>query len=167
MSAEEFIKKWVSAINYLGLPSVGIHRNWDKIEAGSKVIQYSGRDAWNKIFDFTTPWFKNPKTFKYIINNNDPDYRGIVLEEIINGKIQRMATQGLPDPQFCAFADSVERITILGDGNHRFLNCNFLISLGRNFDSDINNTELDVIRLDNFNEVIEPQKIWKENYNLT
>ena len=71
MSAEEFIKKWRSAINYLGLSSVGIHCDWDKISLESRTASYYSEDAWSRIYGFVTPWFKAPKTFKEIIDSND------------------------------------------------------------------------------------------------
>lgn len=168
MTANEFIQKWSNAINYLGLPSVGIHKNWNKITQESIVRQFQGNDAWEKIYETTPPWYKAPKTFKELINDNDINYRKEIINEIINGKIQRFAIQGLGDPMFCAFANHDGSFILLGDGNHRFLDCSFLKNLGKDFSDDISKTSLDIIYLENFEEVLEPEeRIWGRNYNKT
>lgn len=166
MTAREFIQKWSKAINYLGLPSVGIHKNWGKIPENSRVHQFYGNDAWNRIYDTTPPWFETPKTFRQLIDNKDTNYRSEILKEIINGKIRRFATQGLEDSIFCAFANQDGSFILLGDGNHRFLDCSFLVNLGKDFSNDIDKTKLDIIYLENFEEVLEPEeRIWGKNYN--
>lgn len=165
MTATEFISKWSTAINYLGLPSVGIHKNWEKIPANSRVTQFYGTDAWNRLYHTIPPWYESPKKFRQLIYENDSNYRGEILMEIANGKMQRFATQGLDDPKFCAFANQDGSFILLGDGNHRFLDCSFLMNLGKDFSNDILNAELDVIYLENFENVLEPEeKIWGKNY---
>lgn len=162
MAGQDFVNKWKNSINYLNLPTVGIHVSWNLIAASSRVVELQSEEAWRQIYKFTPPWFKSPKTFGELIDKAGQDYKAIVLEEILNGKIARMTDRGLEDPNFCAFAGTSSELVILGDGNHRFLNCNFLMWLGKDFDSDIQNTKLDVIHLDNFEEVIKPQTIWPE-----
>ncbi len=166
MTAEEFIKKWRHLINYLGFPSVGIHVGWDIIPVDSKVESFSGKEAWEKIYNCTPPWFETPKTFRQLIDGNGTNYRSEILKEIINGKIQRFAIQGLEDPIFCAFANQDGSFILLGDGNHRFLDCSFLMNLGKDFSNDIGKTELDIIYLEKFEEVLKPEeKIWGRSYN--
>lgn len=160
MTADEFINKWRPAINYLGLPTVGIHVDWDNIPSNSVVTQYSGRDAWDKIYNFTPPWFDQPKTFKQLIDDFDANYKGEILAEIANGKMQRYASQGLADPHFCAFTNPSESMIILGDGNHRFLDCSYLITLRKNLNSDIDRSELDLIHLENFEDILGVANIW-------
>lgn len=161
MTANEFIIKWQTAINYLGLRSVGINVRWDKISLNSVVNQFSGKNAWNKLYTFTPPWFKTPKTFQYLIDNKDSDYQQIVTEETSNGKIEYYRKNGLMEPFFCAFANKDGSFVLLGDGNHRFLDCLHLIhEKNVNLKSDIDRSTLDIIYLDNFNFVTEPVNIW-------
>lgn len=165
MTARDFIKKWQSSLNYLGLPSIGIHVGWTIIPIDSKVESISGKEAWEKIYDCTPPWFETPKTFKQLMDGDNTNYRSEILKEIVNGKIQRFATQGLNDPLFCAFANQNGSFILLGDGNHRFLDCSFLMSLGRDFSKDSCKTKLDIIYLQNFEKVLEPEeKVWGQNY---
>lgn len=160
MTADEFINKWMSAINYLQLPTVGIHVGWDRIPRDSNVSQFTGLEAWNKIYSFTPPWFQAPKTFQQLIDDFDSNYKSEIVKEIANGKMQRFASQGLADPHFCAFTDPSESIIILGDGNHRFLNCSYLMNLGKDLSNDIARTELDIIYLSNFEEIMRTTNIW-------
>ena len=165
MTAADFIQKWQNSINYLGLPSVGIHVGWDIIPADSKVDRLSGEEAWNKIYSCTPPWFKTPKNFRQLVDAKDADYSQIVKEETDNGKIEYYRQKGLQEPLFCAFATEDGSFMLLGDGNHRFLDCIHLIhDKNHNFNKDLTNTTLDVIYLANFNDVVRPDNIWA-NWN--
>lgn len=161
MTATEFCKKWRSAINYLGLPAVGIHVNWEQIPADSLVKQVFGKKAWERLYEFTPPWFKEPKTFRALINSKDSDCLQIVKEETGNGKLDYYRKNGLTDTSFCAFSNQDDSFVLLGDGNHRFLDCAYLIDVEkRSFASEIEKTSVDIICLNNFDQVIEPIKIW-------
>lgn len=161
MTATEFCKKWRSAINYLGLPAVGIHVNWEQIPGDSLVKQLFGREAWEQLYKFAPPWFKEPKTFRNLINSKDSDCLQIVKEETENGKLEYYRKNGLTDSSFCAFSNHDGSFVLLGDGNHRFLDCAYLIDVEeQNFSSEIEKTGLDIIYLNNFEQVIEPVKIW-------
>lgn len=161
MKATDFINKWCKSINYLKLPSVGIHVNWGEIPEDSLVKQLLGKDGWEQLYGFTPPWFKTPKTFKDLINSKDSDCIQIVKEETDNGKLEYYRKNGLTDTSFCAFSNHDGSFVLLGDGNHRFLDCAYLIDVEkRSFASDIEKTSVDIIYLDNFDQVIEPIKIW-------
>lgn len=165
MNAEDFIKKWHNSINYLGLPSVGIHVGWDIIPLDSKVKTLSGKKAWENIIHCTPPWFKIPQTFEELVNTKNSDYLQIVQEETQNGKIDYYRSQGLQEPIFCIFANQDGSFMLLGDGNHRFLDCMHLIhAQSCNFDEDIKNTSVDIIYLSNFNDILKPEVIWKTNW---
>ena len=72
---------------------------------------------------------------------------------------------GLQEPNFCIFANNDGTFMLLGDGNHRFLDCIYLMTAEEKiFDSEIANTALDVIYLSNFDDVMRPDLIWKENW---
>lgn len=161
MTATEFCKKWRSAINYLGFPAVGIHVNWEQIPEDALVKQLFGKEAWDRLYGFTPPWFKKPKTFRNLISSRDSDCLQIVKEETNNGKLEYYRKSGLTDTSFCAFADNDSSFVLLGDGNHRFLDCAYLIDeKKRNFAQEIKETNVDIIYLNNFDQVIEPTNIW-------
>lgn len=161
MTAKEFINKWKASLNYLGLPSVGIHVGWEIIPADSGVDNLSGKEAWERIYDSTPPWFKSHKTFRQLVKSKNADYLQIVKEETENGKIEYYRKNGLREPHFCAFTKKGKIFTLLGDGNHRFLDCLHLIhDKNKNFDIDIRNATLDIINLQNFDEVLLPKNIW-------
>ena len=165
MNAEEFISKWRPAINHLGLQTVGIHVGWNIIQLDSKVEAFSGEEAWEKVLKSTPPWFKIPQTFQDLKDSQNSDYQQIAQEEIDNGKIEYYRTNGLQDPYFCAFAKGDGTFLLLGDGNHRLLDCLYLMKAEkRNFDSAIAKTTVDIIYLSNFDEVMRPDLIWKENW---
>lgn len=162
MTAQEFINKWKNSLNYLNLPTVGIHVGWDIIPLDSRVENLSDDEAWKKIYTCTPPWFKVPKTFKELVESRDADFNQIVKDETDNGKIEYYRQNGLSEPFFCAFATADGSFKLLGDGNHRFLDCLYLIhEEKKDFNSDIQNTALDVIYLQNFNQVLLPDNIWR------
>lgn len=165
MTTQEFISKWHSSINHLGLPTIGIRVGWDIIPADSKVKTISGKDAWNTILESTPPWFKKPQTFNQLRESKNSDYLQIIKEETENGKIEYYRTKGLQEPHFCIFANNQGDFMLLVDGNHRFLNCIYLQSNEKiSFDSGMVATTLDIIYLPNFDDVIRPDLIWKENW---
>ena len=161
MIATDFIHKWRNSINYLRLPSVGIHVNWEQVTGDSLVKQLFGKEAWEQLYKFCPPWFTEPKTFKDLINSKDSDCLQIVKEETDNGKLEYYRKNGLTDTSFCAFANSSGSFVLLGDGNHRFLDCAYLIEVEkRSFAREIEKTSVDIIYLNNFDQVIGPIKIW-------
>ncbi len=161
MTATEFCKKWRSVINYLGLPAIGIHVNWEQIPVDSSVKQVFGKRAWEQLYKFTPPWFKEPKTFGDLITSKDSDCLQIVKEETDNGKLDYYRKNGLTDTSFCAFSNHDGSFVLLGDGNHRFLDCAYLIEVEkRSFAPEIEKTSVDIVYLDNFDQIIEPIKIW-------
>ena len=166
MTAKDFIQKWRHSINHLGLPSVGIHVGWDSIPVDSKVVCLSSKEAWEKIYNCTPPWFKTPQTFKELVISKNTDYLQIVQEETANHKIEYYRNNGLHEPYFCAFAKKDDSFAMLGDGNHRFFDCISLMDIGKDFSNDIERAKLEIIYLKNFEEVLEPEeKIWGQNYN--
>lgn len=165
MTTTDFIRKWRNSINYLGFPSIGIHVGWDLIPAESRVESFSGKEAWEKIYNCTPPWFKIPQTFKELVKTRNTDYLQIVREETENGKIEYYSQNGLREPFFCVFADLNRSFLLLGDGNHRFLDCIYLMhDKNRSFDEDIKKTSVDIIFLSNFVDVLRPDVIWKTNW---
>lgn len=161
MTAREFIDKWRTLLNYLNRPSVGIHVGWEIIPADSRVETLYGREAWEKIYGSTPPWFKSAKTFKELVEAKDADYNQIVKEETDNGKIEYYLKNGLPEPLFCAFANTDGSFILLGDGNHRFLDCNYLIyEKNINLNNDIDKASVDIIYLSNFADVLRTDVIW-------
>lgn len=161
MTAADFINRWRNSINYLGLPSVGIHVGWDLIPTNSRVERLIGKEAWEKIYSFTPPWFKSPKTFSGLLDSKDSDCLQIVKEETDNGKLEYYRKNGLTDTSFCAFSKYDGSFVLLGDGNHRFLDCAYIIDVEkRNFAPDMEKASVDIIYLNNFDQVIEPMKIW-------
>lgn len=162
MTAEEFINKWKNSLNYLNLPTVGIHVGWDKIALESRVENLSGKEAWDKLYYCSPPWFKTPKTFKELIESRDSDFNQIIKEETANTKVEYYRQNGLHEPFFCSFANANGSFNLLGDGNHRFLDCLYLIhEEKKDFNDDIQNAVLDIIYLKNFDQVLLTDNIWR------
>lgn len=165
MTANEFVSKWYFSRNHLELPTVGIHVGWNLILPDSKVETLFGVEAWNKVIKSTPPWFKIPQTFEELKKSKNEDYLQIVSEEVNNGKIDYYRNNGLNEPYFCIFAKCDGTFMLLGDGNHRLLDCIYLMnSENISFSEDINKATVDIIYLKNFEEVILPKNIWKENW---
>ncbi|OGK30110.1 hypothetical protein A3I56_00410 [Candidatus Roizmanbacteria bacterium RIFCSPLOWO2_02_FULL_43_10] len=165
MTAEDFIKKWQGSINYHGLPTVGINVQWSIIPLDSKVGVLSGIKAWERLYHCVPPWFETPQTFRNLVDTKNSDYQQIVREETEQGKIEYYHTKGLQEPFFCVFASQDGSFNLLGDGNHRFLDCIHLIHYqNHNFDEDIKRTSVDIIYLTNFVDVLRPDVIWKTNW---
>lgn len=161
MTATEFINRWRNSINYLGFPSVGIHVGWDLIPTNSRVERLIGEEAWKKIYSFTPPWFKTPQTFQHLVDTKNADYSQIVKEETDNGKLEYYRKNGLTDTSFCAFSNHDGSFVLLGDGSHRFLDCAYLIDVEKpSFAPETEKTSVDIIYLNNFDQVIEPIKVW-------
>lgn len=165
MVATDLIRKWRNSINYLGLPSVGIHVGWDIIAPTSNIDTFLGEEAWDVLYDCIPPWFKHPQTFRDLVTTKNSDYLQIVKEETENNKIGYYRTNGLLEPYFPVFSNLDRSFMILGDGNHRFLDCLYLIhSEAHNFKEDIKRASVDVIYLPNFVDILRPDLIWKENW---
>lgn len=163
MNASEFINKWRDLDDTDKTPLVGIEKNWDKINELSQVKQYSGLDAWQKIYEFTPPWNDpgNRITFRDLIFQKKPFYIAEIEREkskLNDNKFNFIITQGLVyplDPKFIAFADMTGKRGVLGDGCHRFLVGDYIHRSGiRDLSEFINQAELDVIILENFHDVI-------------
>ena len=163
MIASEFINKWRGKKDSDGTPLVGIIVNWENIKPDSKVIQLVDEQAWERIYDFTPPWYAREKRlpFRDFIKRRGQEYQSEISME--KGKIERnkfeyIKKHGLTPPlssRFVAFADLSGSKGALGDGNHRFLAADSLIqSKDIHRAKEIKGVELDIICLQNFNEVI-------------
>lgn len=157
MTAQEFIKKWTNMWDLDGTPAVGIVINWKRIPLNSKVIQLLGRGAWNKIYQFSPPWDFGTnirKPLRHWIDTKCPNYLQLIVDETNNGKMQFYQNNGLTYFDFCVFANTSDK-GVLGDGNHRFLICDYLKSKGKDFSKDIERCRLEILYLENLEEVIE------------
>jgi hypothetical protein len=91
----------------------------------------------------------------------------IVGEETGNGKIEYYRKNGLLEPYFCAFSNQDGSYTLLGDGNHRFLDCLYLVHHeSQDFRNYIKNSSLEIIYLESFRDVLRPDNIWSDWDNL-
>lgn len=160
MNAQEFILywHWQNKKDHDGTPAVGIDIHWDKIPKDSKVMQYFGKSAWDKIGDFFPPLWGNFKRtpLREWLNPNRPDYNKFIEEEKSVNKIQLYEEKGLIYTEFCAFADELGERGILADGSHRFIDCNYLIINGKELTKEIEKCRLDIICLKNLHEVLTP-----------
>lgn len=149
----------------MGLPTIGIHVGWDIIPLDSKVETISEKTAWETLLRSTPPWFKTPQTFNQLRESQNSDYQQIVKEETENGKVDYYRSNGLEEPYFCIFANIDGSFMLLGDGNHRLLDCIHLINAEKkNFDMNFEKTQIDIIYLTNFEQVLIPNVIWGENW---
>ena len=146
MNTDEFIATWREMKDADGTPSVGIGIYWDNIQTqNSKVHQFYGAEAWEKIGLFYTPVWGNFRrtTLKQWLDQSRSDYLQFVDEEKV--KIEFYDKNGMVYPLFCAFADESGEIGVLGDGSHRYIDCNYLIFKGKDLSNDIKNCRLDVL----------------------
>ncbi len=155
MIGEEFITKWRNRCDPDGTPMVGIVVNWDKIQANSKVIQFLGKEAWEKILDYAPPWHIDGvvKPFKQWIG--DSAYLEEIEREKQAGKLHHYERNGLEYPYFCIFALEDCSKGVVGDGNHRFLNCRYLESEGKDLSKDISRCTVDILCVNNLSEIIQ------------
>jgi len=163
MIAEEFVNKWLNLQNTDFSKRVGISVNWPAIKSESPVLNFYGQEGWKKVYDFTPPWYEKTErsSFKDLILGRSNNYLGEIEMEKKkkeNNKFEFVKKHGLIyplEPKFLAFSDGSGLRGVLGDGCHRFLVANYLIN-DENFNlvSDLDKTELDIICLDNFEQVI-------------
>lgn len=163
MRASEFINKWKGEKDSDGTPLVGISVYWENIKSDCRVIELIGNQAWERIYDFTPPWYEREKrlSFRDFIKGGRQEYKGEISMEkgkIEYNKFEYIKKYGLMpplSPRFVAFAEQSGSKGVLGDGNHRFLVADYIIhneNIG--LIRDIEGAELDIICLQNFNEVI-------------
>lgn len=146
MTTNEFIKFWENLRDTDGTNAVGIGINWRNVDTqNSTVQQFFGEQAWKKIGEFYAPYWGNftRTTLKGWLNQSRSDYQKFIDEE--KTKIEFYKNNGLVYPLFCAFADKTGAIGSLGDGSHRYIDCNYLILKGKDLKNDINNCRLDVL----------------------
>lgn len=158
MKLDEFIEYWTTKLDHDGSPAIGIEIRWSKIQSDALVKQYTGHEAWSTIGNFYTPlWGDFERTIlREWLNPNHPDYDKFIAEERKAGKIDLYAKNGLLYPDFCAFADKSGLKGVLADGSHRFIDINYLIITGKDFEKEIIKCRLDVIYLSNLKDVLAP-----------
>ena len=69
-------------------------------------------------------------------------------------KISMYRLKGLFPNRFCAFSDMSGMIGVLGDGNHRYIDFNYLILEDPRRREDIRKSRLDILHLNNLHEVL-------------
>ena len=146
MKAEEFVILWENMKDTDGSLAVGIGINWRNVDTqNSTVQQFFGKEAWDKIGEYHAPYWGNftRTTLKEWLNQSRPDYRKFIDEEKV--KIEFYDKNGLIYPLFCAFADEAGTMGSLGDGSHRYIDCNYLILNGKDLSGDITDIRLDVL----------------------
>ncbi|HKC04653.1 MAG TPA: hypothetical protein VKC54_02170 [Patescibacteria group bacterium] len=155
MTTEDFVKKWRWQTDPDGTPMVGIVVMWDKIPLDSKVITFEGEDAWKKIMDYAPPWHNEGvvKPFSQWVGSKG--FNDEIESERKHGKLKYYEENGLEYPFFCVFATEDGSKGIIGDGNHRFVNCKYLVDQGKDLGSDISRCTLEVLCLKNLPEVIQ------------
>jgi hypothetical protein len=160
MNAEEFVTLWENMKDIDYSPAVGIGVYWRNIPIqNSTVQQYFGKDAWEKVGLFYAPLWGNFKrtTLKEWLNQSRPDYQKFIDEEKV--KIGFYDKNGLVYPDFCAISDETGLIGVLGDGSHRYIDCNYLILNGKDLSNDINKCRLDVLCVPNLDSVLSENDI--------
>lgn len=165
MNASGFVNYWSARIDTIGLikPTVGIAISWSRIKKDAKVRQFTGQDGWKYMGCLWTPIWGNFKRTKLSdwLDTKRKDYQLFIDEEKI--KIGFYRNHGLPTAEyreFCGFMDIKGNTGILGDGNHRFIDCNYLTLVEKkDLSQHINNIRLDIIYLDNLQEVLSDQDL--------
>lgn len=156
MNAKDFIDKWRWQKDPDGTERVGIVVNWEGISMDAKVFQYSGEEAWKKIEEYAPPWHHEGGVVKsFSIWIGSEKYLAEIEREKQTGKLNIYDEHGLEYPFFCVFATADGSKGIVGDGNHRFINCRYLIDQGKDIKEDINRCTLDVLCLENLSEIIQ------------
>lgn len=158
MTVEEFIAFWKDRKNVKNNnPTVGIGMFWEKIPIKDCTVQqYTGKEAWQKIGEFWAPYWGNftRTTLKEWLNQSRPDYQKFIDEEKV--KIEFYDQNGLVYLLFCAFADETGTIGSLGDGSHRYIDCNYLIMKGKDLSGDIKKCRLDVLCVPDLTQILSP-----------
>ncbi len=160
MTADEFIAEWKDKKDTDGTPAVGIGIFWHKVQPqNSTVQQFFGKEAWEKIGQFYAPNWGNftRTTLNEWLDQSRPDYQKFIDEEKV--KIEFYKQNGLIYPLFPAFADKNGTIGSLGDGSHRYIDCNYLILNGLDMSSDIEKIRLDVLCVPDITAILSPLDI--------
>lgn len=160
MTADEFVKLWEVMRDTDDTEAVGIGINWRNVDTqNSTVQQFFGEEAWEKMGEFHAPYWGNftRTTLKEWLNQSRPDYQKFIDEEKV--KIDFYDSHGLVYPLFCAFADKTGTIGSLGDGSHRYIDCNYLILKGKDLKNDINKCRLDVLCVPDLTTFLSPLDI--------
>lgn len=157
MNAAGFVSEWSQKKDTDGSDAVGICVNWHKVRLDSRVKQYFGDKAWKQIESYYTPnWdsFQRTKMGAWL-DTSRRDYQQFIDGE--QKKIVLYRERGLIYPEFCAFADSRSGTGVMGDGCHRFIDCNYLILVEKlDLSGDIAKCRLDILLADNLLEIISP-----------
>lgn len=155
MDALDFIYEWFHQYDVHDRKrTVGIGVDWNKIRPTSVVKQFYGKEAWLKIGNFYAPVWGGYERTKLIewLNPLRFDYQRFIEEE--KSKIDMYRKIGLCPDKFCAFADSSGDNGVLGDGNHRYIDFNYLILEDEQYKKQLSHCRLDVICLENLNDVL-------------
>lgn len=156
MNGKDFTNKWKDQKDPDGTSRVGIVVNWEEISLDAKVLQYSGKKAWNKIKEFAPPWHHEEGVVRpFSIWIGSEKYLAEIEREKLAGKLKYYEEHGLEYPFFCVFANKDGSKGIVGDGNHRFVNIIYLIDQGKDMESDIIRCTLEILCLDNLSDVIQ------------
>lgn len=162
MTAYEFILEWSNKRDTDNTQAVGIGIFWSKIQIQNCTVQqYFGEEAWKKMEEFWAPLWGHftRTTLKEWLNQLRPDYQLFIDEEKAAGKIDLYNEEGLIYPEFCAFADKTGLVGSMGDGCHRFIDCNYLILNGKDLSADIKKVRLDVLCVPDLTAILSPNDI--------
>ncbi len=139
MTTEEFINKWRWQKDPDGSEMVGIVINWDKIPNYAPPWHYEGGEI---------------RPFSHWVGSKS--YLEEIERERKAGKLSYYDEHGLEYPFFCVFANADGSKGIVGDANHRFINCRYLIDYqSKDLKNDIARCTLDILCLENLKEVIQ------------
>ncbi len=160
MTASEFVEFWKDRKDTDGTNAVGIGVSWPNVVVENCAVdQYFGNDAWEKIGQYWAPYWGNFKrtTMGEWLDQSRADYQKFIDEE--KTKIEFYNDNGLVYPYFCAFADKTGSIGSLGDGCHRYIDCNYLMLKKKDLSKDIEKCRLDVLRVPNLSLVLSENDI--------
>ncbi len=162
MTADEFIAEWKNKKNTDSTPAVGIGIFWDKVDTvNSTVKQFFGEEAWKKMEEFWAPYWGHftRTTLREWLGQSRLDYQLFIDEERAAGKIDLYDREGLIYPEFCAFTDKTGSVGSMGDGCHRFIDCNYLILNGKDLSADIKKVRLDVLCVPDLTAILSPSDV--------
>lgn len=137
--------------------AVGVDKRWDKIKPDFEWIRLNGKKAWARISKFYPPNWNNWPRMKLSdwISQTHPNYQEFIEQERGIGKFQKLIDNEISDNEYIAFYDKNILVGMLVDGNHRFIDINYLIEQKEYDLSDrITACVLDIFIVDNLSDVI-------------
>jgi len=160
MDKNTIIQSWKSRKNMFGQSAVCItDAMWNTMAPETSVKILHGEQAWNFLYTlYPICWDARPSlrlAYRNFMQQENSLFRKVIRDDQLSGRLNFYRQHGLTEPVFCAFSDELGLIGVLMDGNHRFVDCNYLMRHeGMDFSKDIARATLTIFYIPNIANII-------------